>query len=122
MQEMLIADVEIISMLILFSASTWNIFAAIPWWERIPEPTIETRAILLSKRTSPARIFWATALAAWMALGRSLFKTVKEISVSLVWLTFCTIISTLTSILEMSVNILAAIPVWSGTAQMVIFA
>ena len=44
-QEILIGEVEIISMLIPFSPSVWKTFAATPGWLRIPAPTIETLPI-----------------------------------------------------------------------------
>src|SRR5689334_11358760 len=72
--------------------------------------------------TSWALIFWAIFLVEDNALVNSPLGTVKEISVNPVKLTFWTIKSTLTPALEISVNILAAIPALSGTAQMVILA
>ena len=44
-QEILIGEVEIISMLIPFSPRVWKTFAATPGWLRIPAPTIETLPI-----------------------------------------------------------------------------
>ena len=44
-QEILIGEVEIMSMFTPSSASTAKTFAATPGWERIPAPTIETLPI-----------------------------------------------------------------------------
>ncbi len=57
-QEILIGEVEIISMLILCSPSVSNTLAATPGWLRMPAPTIETLPIRSSLRipaeTSPS--------------------------------------------------------------------
>jgi len=58
----LISDVEIISILILFFASTENILDAIPECERMPIPTTLTFAIFWSLTTSPTPSFFALEL------------------------------------------------------------
>ena len=52
-QEILIGEVEIISMLTPASPSTVNVFAATPGWLFIPAPTSETFPIAGSVTTSP---------------------------------------------------------------------
>ncbi len=54
-QEILIGEVEIISMLIPLSPSIWKTFAATPGWLRIPAPTIDTLPIRSSVRISLAQ-------------------------------------------------------------------
>ena len=49
-QEILIGEVEIISMLIPSPPSTSKTLAATPGWERMPAPTIETLPIRSSVR------------------------------------------------------------------------
>ena len=49
-QEILIGEVEIISMLIPASPRVWKTFAATPGWLRMPAPTIETLPICSSVR------------------------------------------------------------------------
>ena len=51
-QEILIGEVEIISMLISCSPSVWNTLAATPGWLRMPAPTTETLPICSSAITS----------------------------------------------------------------------
>src|SRR5471030_506216 len=54
--ETLISDVEIIWMLMLSLARASNMRLATPAWERMPTPTIDTLAILVSPTTSRAPI------------------------------------------------------------------
>ncbi|MCY1179091.1 hypothetical protein D9M73_194720 [compost metagenome] len=67
--ETLISDVEIIWMLMVSLASASNMRLATPAWERMPTPTIDTLAILVSPMTSRApsspAVFSSTVCAAW---------------------------------------------------------
>src|SRR3989338_2825563 len=121
-QDILISDVDIISMFIFFEASALNIRAAMPAWLLIPIPTIDIFAIFSSFITSPAPISLATLLATFIVLARSSVGTVKDTSVVPVRPTFWTIMSITILFAPNSLNIMAAIPGLSGTSQIVTFA
>ena len=73
--EILIGEVEIISMLIPSPPSTSKTLAATPGWERMPAPTIETLPIRSSLRTP-----WLTSRAPTVSVAavRSERSTVNE--------------------------------------------
>ena len=79
-QEILIGEVEIISMLIRSSPSTSKTLAATPGCERMPAPTIETLPICSSVRTLSETSPRAAIVS--LAVGRSARSTVKERSAS----------------------------------------
>ena len=120
-QEILMGEVEIISMLMPSSASTANTFAATPGCERMPAPTIETLPIsscaISSAYASPAR-----GSSDARASRKSSRGTVKEISASppAEVGSFWTIMSTFTFAWASASKMRAAAPGSSGTPTSVI--
>ncbi len=109
-QEILIGEVEIISMLIPSSPRTRKTCAATPGWLRIPAPTMETLPIRSSVRISPELM--PVASIASTALVRSSRATVKERSApcSVETGSFWMITSTLTFASASAVKIRPAMP------------
>ena len=79
-QEILIGDVEIISMLMPASPSTVKTVAATPGWLRIPAPTIETLPIDSSAATSSMPSSPTSASSASRAMRPSSRGTVNDMS------------------------------------------
>ena len=113
--EVRIAEVEIISMLIPWLARVSNILAATPGFDFMPAPTRLTRAMSRSDDTPVAPISAASRSQTVVPLTRSLFGTVKEMSVTPWSDTFCTIMSTFTPASASARNTVAAMPGRSGT-------
>src|SRR5215212_6842979 len=113
-QEILIGEVEIISMLILFSPSTRKTLAATPGWLRIPAPTIETLPIDWSVSMP---ISESSSRIASTAASRSSASTVNDRSAPPSWDTgsFWMIMSTLMLASASAPKMRPATPGSSGT-------
>ena len=114
--------VEIISMLILLSARTLNIFAAIPGLDFIPAPTSEIVAMFVSQVTPLAPTCLETLSTVAQAAAMSALGSVKETSVVPAVDVFYMIMSTFTFASASGSNSAAETPGWSGTPSTVIFA
>src|SRR5262245_2401930 len=114
-REILISEVEIIWMFTPSLANTEKVLAAIPAWERMPTPMMETFAIFSSESIFFAPISLATPSMIFRAFFRSALGTVKVRSVAPSSLTFWTIISTLILASAMGLNSFIAMPGLSGT-------
>ena len=116
------ADVEIISMLIPAAASVSNIRAATPGLVCMPAPIRLTRAMPSSADTSSAPSSPISPCATDRAPSSCSRGTVKLMSVTPSLDTFCTIMSTLTSVSASARNRRPATPGLSATPETVIFA
>ena len=115
MHEILMVEVEIMSMLIPSAARVSKVVAVTPAWDFIPAPTSETRATSSSEVTPVAPSSAQMALVTSTAASRSSLGTVKEMSVVPWTEVFWTIMSTLIDRSARGRNSLAAMPGRSGT-------
>lgn len=96
MQDTLISEVLIISMLIHYQLIQMNIFAATPGEVIIPAPTMDTFATSVEYTTSDMLSSLFNASNTSNAVSTSSFGTVNAISFRSLRIALCTIISTLT--------------------------
>src|SRR5215204_2400361 len=120
-QEILIGEVEIISMLIPSSPRVEKTLAATPGWDFMPAPTTETLPIAGSSATAAMPTSATTGSSAARAVRRSERGTVKDMSAAepSVSGSFWMIMSTLTLASASAVKMRPAMPGWSGTPSSV---